>query len=337
MFNFLILSFLSGVIELGAIYLGIVEKLPVFLIISLPLFYQTGNLMISMLPKKTSLCAIIAGIVCLLSVIYYIYPNLGVLAIQLTFSSYCIQFVRACHKSSCPVWLKRSFRIAGFALSPIMIWHQGQIMFLFSSLFCIFLISRDATMRGAKVFQEKKTQIAGISMVMIFHQLHYFVYSYIMPILVYEISESIIMSSLVYSITWIVYLLPQTIAEKLNVTNYKKMFFLCHLFLAVCMASIAISAYFYDTTMVVLFWLLTGLGGGSVFCIKYLCENYESINMDFSENVGHFVGPLIAVFLCHIATEYIFVILPAISCLFVISALILSIYIVNKGVYKYEE
>ena len=52
MFNFLILSFLSGVIELGAIYLGIVQKLPVCLIIALPLFYQTGNLMISILPKK---------------------------------------------------------------------------------------------------------------------------------------------------------------------------------------------------------------------------------------------------------------------------------------------
>ena len=114
------------------------------------------------------------------------------------------------------------------------------------------------------------------------------------------------------------------------------MFFSCHLFLAACMATIAVSAYFYDTTIVLLFWLLTGLGGGSVFCIKHLCKRYESINMDFSENIGQLVGPLVAVFFCNITTEYVFVVLPAISCLFVIIALILSLYIVNKE-HNYEE
>lgn len=299
----------------------------------LPLFYQTGNLMISILPKRTSLDAIFAGTVCFLSIIYYIYPNFGILAIQLAFSSYCIQLVRVRHKSSCPAWLKRSFRIAGFALSPIMIWSRGQIIFLISSLFCIFLLNKTATVKGEnkKIIQERNAQITGISMVMIFHQLHYFVYTYIMPIFVYKMTESIIMSSLVFSVTWIVYLLPQTIAERLSIANYKNMFFFCHLFLAACMATIAISAYFYNTTIVLLFWLLTGFGGGSVFCIKHLCKRYESINMDFSENIGHFIGPLIAVFFCRMTTEYVYVVLPAISCFFVIIALILSLHIINKG------
>lgn len=331
MFNFLILSFLSGVIELGVIYLGIVQNFSIYLIIMLPFFYQMGNLMISILPKRKTLDAIFSWTVCFLSIIYYIYPNFGILAIQLAFSSYCLQLMRVHHKSSCPAWLKRSFRIAGFALSPIMIWGRGQVILLLSSLFCIFLINKDAIVQGEnkKMFQKWNVQITGISMVMVFHQLHYFVYTYIMPILVYKMTESIITSSLVFSVTWIVYLLPQTIAEKLNITNYKKMFFFCHLFLAACMATIAISAYFCNTTIVLLFWLLTGFGGGSVFCIKYLCKKYESINMDFSENIGHFVGPLIAAYFCHMTTEYIFVVLPAISCFFVIIALILSIHTVR--------
>lgn len=332
MFNFLILSFLSGVIELGAIYLGIVQKLPVYLIIMFPLFYQTGNLMVSILPKKISLDVIFAVIGFFLSAVNYIYPNLGILPIQLALSSYCIQIVRARHKSSCPAWLKRSFRIAGFALSPIMIWNRGQIIFLLSSLFCIFLINKDVIAQGEnkKIIQERKAQITGISIVMVFHQLHYFVYTYIMPIFVYEMTESIIMSSLAFSVTWIVYLLPQTIAERLNIADYKKMFFFGHLFLAVCMATIAISAYFYDTTIVLLFWLLTGLGGGSVFCIKHLCKRYESIDMDFSENIGHFIGPLVAVFFCYMTTKYVLIVLPAISCFFVIIALIVSLYVINK-------
>lgn len=338
MFSFLILSFLSGVIELGSAYIGIIHELPVCLILMLPLFYQTGNLMISVLPRRLLLNVIFTGIVCFLSIIYYICPNFWILAVELAFSSYCIQFMRACHKSSCPTWLKRSFRIAGFALSPIMLCNDGQIIFFFSALFCIFLIIKDTVAhRESKIIsQGKKTQITGISMVMIFHQMHYFVYTYIMPIFIYTLTKSIIMSSLVFSVTWIVYLLPQTIAEKFNIVNYKKMFFFCHFFLGVCMAIIAVSAYFHNTTFVLLFWILTGLGGGSVFCIKHLCKRYESMNMDFSENIGHFVGPLIAVLFCCMTTEYVFIVLPAISCVFVIIALILSLHIVNKE-YNYEK
>lgn len=336
MFNFLILSLFSGVIELGAVYIGIVHKLPMHLIIILPLFYQTGNLMMSLIPPKPSLNIILAGIVCFLSLAYCRYPTLWILAIQLAFSSYCIQLTRAQHKSICPTWLKRSFRIAGFALSPIMLLGDGQLILPLSMLLCVFLVYKDiiAQSKDKKIIRGKETKVIGISMVMIFHQMHYFVYTYIMPIYIYQMTGNIIISGLIFSATWVVYLLPQTFAEKFNIINYKKIFFICHIFLGLCMACIAISAYFNKIMYVLFFWLLTGFGGGSVFCIRYLSKKYEFTDMDFSENIGHFFGPLVAVVLCFLFTEHIFAILPFISCIFVIVALIFSLYIVKEAHYE---
>ena len=52
MINFLLLSLLSGVIELGSVLLGIKLKVPVAGIILLPFWYQLGNLLMSYLPRK---------------------------------------------------------------------------------------------------------------------------------------------------------------------------------------------------------------------------------------------------------------------------------------------
>lgn len=339
MFYFLILSFLSGIIELGAVYLGIVQQLPIHMIIMLTFFYQIGNIMTNILPQRTSLNIFLAGVVGLLSIMYYLYPDFRILAVQLVLSSFCIQIVRVQYKSSCPAWLKRIFRIGGFALSPIMLIGSGQAIFLLSVVLCIFLAWKNVIVQvqNKKILKDKKTRMPGISLVMIFHQMHYFVYTYVMPIYFFRITKSIWLSSLIFSVTWIVYLLPQTIAEKISSINYRKMFFFCHIFLGICMASIAASVYFYNTAMVLIFWILTGLGGGSVFCIKYLSKKYKTINMDFSENIGHFLGPLVAAVSCQMKAEDVFVVLPAISCIFVIMALISSAYIVNKEEYRHGE
>ena len=338
MFSFLILIFLSGVIELGSVYIGIVHKLPIYMIIVLPLFYQVGNIMLSIIPSRMMRDITFACLVLFLSFSYCIYPSFWILAVQLAFDSYCIQLVRMQHKSLCPTWLKRSFRIGGFALSPIMLLGGGQIILSLSALICILLILRNFMMRkdNKEIVREKKTKKVEVSMVMIFHQMHYFVYTYIMPIYVYQITGSVILSCFAFSLTWVLYLLPQTIAEKYNNVNYKRMFFFCHFFLAVCMVIMAISAYFNRTAIVLLFWMLTGIGGGSVFCIRYLCKKYEYIDMSFSENIGHFGGTLIAVLLCFIFIENAVAVLTAVSSLFVVIALIWSLYIVGKE-YFYEK
>lgn len=58
--------------------------------------------------------------------------------------------------------------------------------------------------------------------------------------------------------------------------------------------------------------------------------------MSFSENIGHFGGTLIAVLLCFIFIENAVAVLTAVSSLFVVIALIWSLYIVGKE-YFYEK
>ena len=339
MISFLVLSLLSGVIELGGIYLGITWDLPNHSIIMLPLFYQVGNLLTSILPSKTSGSIAVIGTVCLLCGIYNWHPSFWILAVQLALCSYCIQIVRLQNKSVCATWLKRSFRIAGFALSPIMCLKDGQAVILLSIMLCVFSLVKEVLFQkvGNESSPRKEHRPAKISMVMVFHQLHYFVYTYIIPIYVHQKTGSIAISALLFSLSWVIYLAPQTIAEKLHIVHYKTMFFCCHIFLGLCMAAISISAHFDSMGMVLLFWLLTGFGGGSVFCISHLYKRYASINIDFSENIGHFLGPVIAIFLCHGADGNIFAILPAVSCLFVMMTLLFALYVIRKEGKHYEK
>ena len=332
MYIFLALSFLSGMVELGSVFLGVHLGYPLPQILMLPFFYQIGNLLISMLPKRMSSGILIASSAMVLVFFYYCHPNFWFLAIQLCCSSYCIQLTRMRHKSVCPTWLKRLFRIGGFALSPIMIFGSGQIIILFSLLLCFVLMVTEMKEQKAESKQELKgkQKSKGISSVMVLHQMHYFVYTYIMPLYIYKLTDNLFLSALAFSITWVVYLTPQTITERFSAPNYKRIFFYCHLFLGVCMGVIAIAAFFHKTTVVLLAWLLTGVGGGSVFCISHLCKKYESIHMDLSENIGHFLGPLLSVALSYIARDYALTCLSAASFVFVFMALLIAFYRIRK-------
>lgn len=333
MYTFLFLSLLSGLLELGSVYLGIAHEFPVYLIIALPFFYQIGNLLMNIISRKILPVIIFVAITIILAVFNIIRFSYYLFAVQLICNSYCIQHARMQYKKICPTWLKRCFRIGGFAFSPALVIYDGQIILIFSALLCLWAIISNAKMYkfGANnTFEKIKHQKPGVSTVMVFHQLHYFVYTYIMPIYVYTLTKSISLSALAFSCTWVIYLLPQIIAEKNETVNYKKLFFSCHLFLAICMLIIGISVYYQKSALALIAWLLTGFGGGSVFCISHLSKKYESINMDFSENIGHFLGPLTAVILCYAFGDMASVILPMVSALFVIIALNISIYIIRK-------
>lgn len=338
MANFLILSLLSGVAELGGVYLGITWGLPIHFIILLPLFYQVGNLLTNILPSKAFWGIAVAGIVFVLLVIYSWYPSLWIFAVQLALTSYCIQLVRSRNKRSCATWLKRSFRVAGFALSPLMCFKNGQVIILLSMILCIFSLIRETLSRDAKkvALPTRKNKTLEISLVMVFHQLHYFIYSYMIPIYVSQKTGNLVASALLFSLSWVIYLIPQTIAEKLHIIHYKTMFFCCHAFLGLCMAAMSISAYFDNISLVLLFWILTGLGGGSVFCIKHLYKKSAPANMDLSENIGHFLGPILAIAVCIGSGNSVFVFLPAVSCLFVMMTLLSALYIVWRE-QRYEK
>lgn len=327
MYSFLILSGLSGIIELGVVFLGVYLGLPIPTVISLPIFYQLGNILMNYLPRKQKLCGVLSVIAFILGVLLYGRYHYFPCAIQLVLSSYCIQMSRATQKRACPVWLKRVFRVGGFAISPIMLIGNGQAVLLICMVYCCILLIKLPGMSEPTQIKERKK----LSLVMIFHQLHYFVYTYIMPIYVLRLTNSYILSGLAFAATWVVYLLPQTIVERLKIKQYSLIFFTCHSFLAVCMGMISYTSMHDAMLAVLVLWLLTGLGGGSVFCIKHLAKHYSDLDMELSENIGHVLGPIVAVLLCYCFPEQEVTYLSMASCIFVVLALLSAIGLKVKG------
>ncbi len=327
--GFLVLSFLSGIIELGSVFLGISLNIPIPMIILFPLFYQLGNLMMNYnIFRRKTIYIIMAIIVIGLGIFNWAGYSYISLAIQFIFSSFCIQATRDKYKKDCPSKLKRSFRIAGFAVSPIMIHVRNeQLIMIISMILCLifWLNSSDIS----DLDQSQKVKSNQRSYVMIFHQAHYFVYTYIMPIYIFQITRSYIWTAIAFAITWIVYLIPEEVEKKYKI-DHKKMFFACHIFLAISIGGISLASTKGNYILVSLFWLLTGLGGGSVFCIKHLTEKYENINMDLSENIGHGFGALIAILICYMFPNKEIIYLTSISCIFVIITLVIAVCAIRK-------
>ena len=329
MCSFLILSGLTGVIELGVVFLGIYLGLPIPAVISLPLFYQLGDVLMGFLPRKWKFCGLFSAIALLLGVLLYGKYHYITFAIQLVLTSYSIQTSRAAHKMACPVWLKRVFRVGGFAVSPIMIIGNGQAVLLLSIVYCCMLGKKSKLPQISEPAHNKERK--RVSFVMMFHQLHYFVYTYIMPVYMHCLTNSYVLSGLAFAATWIVYLLPQTIVESLKMKRYSLMFFVCHSFLAVCMGMISYSSMLDASLAVLALWLLTGLGGGSVFCIEHLINHDDHQNMELSEKIGHVLGPIVSILLCYCFPTQEIVSLSMASCVFVVLALFSAIGLKMKG------
>lgn len=329
MITFLTLSLLSGALELGVLFLSCASGRPIWCLLVLPLMYQLGNLMFtpSFFTPRRAAAAGGAGLALLpLSLRLHI-PAL--FAVTVLLASLCIQAARAARKASCPTWLKRSFRIGGFLLSPLMAITPGPVTAacLLVSAIALLLVPDSG---------KKTAPPPQLTPVMVFHQMHYFVYAYIMPAWLLSKSGSIVMSAGMFALSWLVYLLPQVIAERATGVDHRAMFFVCHGFLALVMAALcAASALSGSTVAICILWLLTGLGGGSVFCISHLTPACQAADMTFSENVGHVLGVLAAML---IAAWFPTTILPAltgVSCMFVCLALVFAAHMIVKEVGPY--
>lgn len=170
-----------------------------------------------------------------------------------------------------------------------------------------------------------------VSATMIFHQMHYFVYTYTMLLAVLELTQNPYICVIFYAVIWVMYLLPGLAAEERKGYKPRTLFFVCHSFLAVIMG--LLTAAFATGNIKVGFcaWMLTGLGGGSVFCIKHLTKRDETCNMTLSENIGHFAGTLVSVAVSLAAGQGMYLIFTALSLLFVCMTLLSAIAGIQKG------
>ena len=317
MCTFLLLSLLSGILEIGVVLSMYYAGKPAWEILLMGSMYQLGNLLFFPGKLKQPLLRVLGIINLCLGLAGMYWDNPAITAGQVVLSSLCIQAVRARQKGTCPTWLKRMFRIGGFLLAPLMVVYPGEMLFLCAA------IPFGAAMGSWKGWDAAEENISGkgLSVTMIFHQMHYFTYTYAMPLVVLGLTRNLYLCAALYALTWVIYLLPGLMAGKRKGYDPRILFFICHLFLAAVMGGLTASFLTGNITIGFLAWMLTGLGGGSVFCIGQLTERDKARNMTLSENIGHFAGALVPVIVSVAAGQKMYAVLTLLSALFVCMAL----------------
>ena len=312
---FYLLSMITGILECGWIAFGIVHGLPLWQILCYPLSYHLGNLF----PKPFSLPKNVLLLFCSVSltasVILSAVPvpdtvDFMVTCLCLFLLSAVIQSVRDSMKSDGNRLLKRVFRVAGFALSPLAAFIP-QIM-LFAAVGIAFYGLTRYTGRKFR-FTSSGFQ-GGYSLVMLFHQLHYFFYAHItlaaaglalskqppvIKALEYAFTRNpaalgSIAGALLFCGTWITYMSVEPVASRLT-KKIMPVFYIGHSAVFVLLLSMS---FVTDTTLFILLWMLTGFGGGTVYTIAATAKQsgqYRKDSMTVAENFGHTLGLLAAV------------------------------------------
>lgn len=309
---FLLLSTMTALLECGPIFLGIhLGYCPAY-IIFLCLSYQLGNLFpIPFYPGKKPIIimALLSPILLCCTLLCdntpwlqcFIYSTI-IMPLSCT-----IQCIRATQKGNACTLHKRIARVLGFLCSPLMAYIPFLLLFTcclitLYSLKHLPIKSEDTTLFYSEC---KNIQKDICYRIMLWHQLHYFIYSYSCIWIIYQKIQSSFLTALFFSTTWLTYLIAEPLilhfyrshsTRKMTGSgnlNYSAIIIGGHTFLLFILLCLPTA----DLPWLVFLWLLTGFGGGTVFAITGICKqsnHYQKSTLEFSENIGHFAGTLIA-------------------------------------------
>jgi len=283
-FDFLLLSWISSVVEIGCILFGLSHSFSIYEIVGLGLAYQLGNLVpnpIQLTSRMVTICALLALSLFITS--FYIEHYL-IYFFGFWFLSAAIQSVRSYSKQNVSTGLKRSLRILGFLTAPLM--NLPVLIFFCLSVTLISLLYS----QRKQIFNLYFPSLCFIDWLMIIHQMHYFSYTYFILYLMYEAIHSAFWVSIWFCFGWVTY---TSISYLLKSSYYFTYFIIGHFFLFIVLLLLGLSLDM--PTVFILLWILTGFGGGTVFCIDKINEMYFKRNKNslvFSENVGHVAGVL---------------------------------------------
>ena len=292
---YLFLSLLSSILELGPVILLISKSMMPVEILGVALTYQIGNLVASTIriDKRKVVALLFIAVVCvyLSSINWFLfYPTIMLLSLGLQKTR---RFVAAINiETGVTTFSKRLVRILGFALSGVISYRIFTLLAV-----GILIITLIVALWRKESWVEKPTirkpHWNPLATVMVSHQSHYFSYTYFMPILfIHYLHIPVSFVGLAFTVGWISYALAEYLLGRLKSSI---VFIWGHVVVA---ASLAIIATFYWRLTVVLFaWFISGLGGGTVFCLTRLNKGLgnKGIEMDFWEDIGHVIGVFIAI------------------------------------------
>lgn len=283
---FLLFSFISGFIELGGVFWAIEKGYTVVQTVVLGLAYQLGNFTPVPLRINSRIAIFLAFLSeCFIGINCFYKTSYILCFISTVFLAMVIQFVRSEMKDKVSTTIKRIFRVAGFVIAPF---YNMYIAFVIAIFILLIAALKKTSNQKLGLIQCK---ITPINKVMIIHQMHYFGYVYFMIIILVTQNQNL--HSLVYGILfalgWVTYV---SIPHILCGNEYMKYFIVGHTFLV---SVLLIMSANYQSFLSIILWILTGFGGGTVFCIgkinsnKNICSKND---LTFSENIGHILGAL---------------------------------------------
>lgn len=308
-FTFYVTCIFSGMIEVGALLWGIGAGYSVEAAIGLAIAYQIGNILLFFLNRKLRriqyvfaiiACICAGGVILLQNTVLRYWSAFACFALLSTI----IQTLRSAVKSKEPRWRKRVFRVLGFLISAVMYQYGAYALAIIAVLTLILTVCSpkyedDCWLTKLINGQYGKNRIC---LAMTVHQMHYFVYCYCMLLIALFAYKSPLAASFWFVANWIPYILTEPLVKLTKTKAWLYFLIGGHILVAGLLIGMYITVEQYSIIAMIL-WAFTGFGGGNVFCIKNSLLKYKEYHSQvwvFSENVGHFLGVVIALVVYHL-------------------------------------
>lgn len=285
---------------LDALYRG--QSLIVVLLLGLA--YQIGN---GLAGRVGGSPKVIFAMACF-GLIAWMIPG-PILAIQIVAVATLSASLQACRRAyedtedrpKIRVAQKRAWRVAGFLLAAILpatAAVSGVVVVLAFGTVLLRSVPRVSAER--KVLHLDPVQTSSslhqqLWALMVVHQTHYFVYAYaILHLAFHTSSGSVAMAAVAFAVGWITYLSAERLWHRFP---HQRVFIAGHTFLTACL--LGMSWVGENSWISVLLWVMTGLGGGSVYCLTFIStqSGLLSTQLRHAEDVGHVGGVVLALIL----------------------------------------
>lgn len=292
---YLTLSAASGLIELGGVLFALRMGASVGTALCFGLAYQVGALFKNPIELRGWHYRVLVGLATAAAIAacwdwHFFLPALMLLSAGL-------QGLReeALIHSGATTLAKRLSRIVGFVSAGV--FDQGVMAVVGLVILAVAKYLPRQTLSAAELngHAVPRRSLGLVGVVMVLHQMHYFVYAYAIPTaLVRAHGLSNLWVGPAFALGWVSYSFAPAVLGRLPTLP---VVVLGHL--TVTLTLLFAAARMDNTAALLTAWFASGFGGGTVFCIRRLADRWASVDgttdIDTWENVGHVLGVLLAV------------------------------------------
>jgi hypothetical protein len=327
--GYLLLSLLSGFLELGIIIYAFRQGMPLVAILLLGVAYQAGALFRRPVELPPWQYIFATGLGFMLGLVNH--ESIALLVLTVLLLSIGLQGGRELilKKTQVSTFAKRVSRVAGFALSGFF-----DLRFLLAVAIVAFttmLLLRKGLTGVTAPFLHRNWHAGLLGVTMLIHQSHYFSYAYFIPfLLLYIHNVSAPLVGLIFCIGWISYSITPFIFAKQSLV---RSFLFGHILATLTLFTIF--GFFQNFWILILAWFLSGFGGGTVFCLRELERNLVSgkPDLDLWENFGHILGLAISIAVVGISGQPL-IVFPVAGVIALLTALLLPMLRVSEKILR---